>query len=425
MVTITLAFVLGAGGTRGDFQVGALQFLNSRGIRPDIICGTSIGAINGLVLAEGGIEKLVALWKSFRKKDDVYTEEPWLRALKPITGLLYGMTAADAVSTMAGRMVKYTLFPPVLFFDAVNFWTGMAEMMSASGGYGQLKSFFNLSPTEAKMRSLLDHGKMRRSDIKLRIIMVGLESGEVRYITESGHFSDGADTDRQVDLIDAVIASASIPGLFPPVKLHSENYIDGGMREMLPVEAAISLGATEIYAVTCSKAGVGTSRSFDNSNMIDIRLRATMDIALDEIQRKDTHPLCGWGVDFKLIQPTLGTHDILAVEPGMISISMAYGYMRAFDVVEGSSDPGKFENLKRTSDEITRLRLKLWEMEHRANDERRHNEMLSIIEPKPLSGPDYLRYIRELKQDLKVLVDERLQFGDDAVPLGVEVWWEQ
>jgi NTE family protein len=421
VVIITLAFVLGAGGTRGDFQVGALQFLNSRGIRPDIICGTSIGAINGLVLAEGGIEKLVALWKSFRNIDDMYTEEPWLRALKPITGQLYRMTAADVVSTMAGRMVKYMLFPPVLFFDAVNFWTGMAVLMSAPGEYGPLKSFFSFSPTEEKLRSRLDLDKVRRSGIKLLITVVGLESGEVQYVNESGHFSDGEDTGRQIDLIDAVLASSSIPGLFPPVKLYSENYVDGGMREMLPVEAAISLGATEVYAITCSEAGVGTSRSFDDSNIIDITLRATMDIALDEIQRKNAYPPRGWGVDFKLIQPTLRTHDILAVEPGMISISMAYGYMRAFDVVEGNSDPGKFENLKRTSDDITRLRLKLWKMEHPANGEPRNNETLSIIEPKPSSGPDYLRHIHELKQNLKALVDERLQFGDDAVPPGVEL----
>lgn len=420
MVIITLAFVLGAGGTRGDFQVGALQFLNSRGIRPDMICGTSIGAINGLVLAEGGIEKLVALWKSFRKIDDMYTEEPWLRALKPITGQLYRMTSADAVSTMAGRMMKYMLFPPALFFDAVNFWTGLTEVMSAPGGYGQLKSFFNFSPTEGKLRSRLDLDKVRRSGIKLLITVVGLESGEVRYVNESGHFSDGEDPGRQIDLIDAVLASSSIPGLFPPVKLYSENYVDGGMRKMLPMEAAISLGATEVYAVTCSKAGVGILWSFDNSNMIDITLRATMDIALDEIQRKNAYPPRGWGVDFKLIQPTLGTHDILAIEPGMISISMAYGYMRAFDVVEGSSDPGKFENLKRTSDGITRLRLQLWKMEHRDNGGHGHVGTLSIMEPEISSVPDHHHHIHKLKQDLKVLVDERLQFGDDAVPPGVE-----
>ncbi len=417
MVTITLAFVLGAGGARGDFQVGALQFLYSRGIHPDLICGTSIGAINGLVLAEGGIEKLVALWKSFRKTDDMYTEEPWLRALKPITGQLYRMTSADAVSTMAGRMARYMLFPPALFFDAVNFWTGLAEVMSAPGGYGQLKSFFNFSPTEGKLRSRLDLDKVRRSGIKLLITVVGLESGEVRYVNESGHFSDGEG--RQIDLIDAVLASSSIPGLFPPVKLYSENYVDGGMREMLPVEAAISLGATEVYAVTCSKAGVGISWSFDSSNMIDITLRATMDIALDEIQRKNAYPPRGWGVDFKLIQPTLRTHDILAIEPGMISISMAYGYMRAFDVVEGRSDPGKFENLKRTSDDITRLRLKLWEMEHLANGEHRYDEKLSVIESKFPSDPDYLRHIHKLNENLKALVNERLQFGEDAVPPGV------
>lgn len=48
-----IAFVLSGGGAKGSFQVGALRFLYTRGVAPDIICGCSVGAINGVKLAEG------------------------------------------------------------------------------------------------------------------------------------------------------------------------------------------------------------------------------------------------------------------------------------------------------------------------------------------------------------------------------------
>lgn len=402
-----------------------MQFLYSRGIRPDIICGTSIGAVNGLALAEGegGLLKLVSIWQGFKDNSDMYVEEPWLKAVKPVTGELPRMRSSEIFSATAGRMVNYTLFPPMLLFDAVNFWTGMVEHMYSTGRYRGLKSFYNLSPLAAKLRSELDTGKVSRSGIRLRITMTGLESGELRYVTESGYFS-GGDSDRQVDLVDAVIASASIPGLFPPVKLYAENYVDGGIREMLPVQAAVDLGATQVYAIACSERSVGTSRSFDDSTLTDIASRSMMDIALNEIQRNDAEPPRGWGGDFMLIQPTLNIHDTLAVDPGMISISMAYGYMRAFDVIEGSTDTKRCEDLSRTSDEITSLRLNIWKMEHLANGEPGLGERISIHGIRPM--PDHLLRVRSLKRDLRILVDKRRQLGGTtAIPPGAEAWWEQ
>ncbi len=50
---MTIAFSLSGGGAKGDFEVGALQFLFGQGISPDIVCGTSVGAINAAAIAEG------------------------------------------------------------------------------------------------------------------------------------------------------------------------------------------------------------------------------------------------------------------------------------------------------------------------------------------------------------------------------------
>ncbi len=331
----------------------------------------------------------------------MYLEEPWLKIVKYM---------------LFPPVLMYTLFPPMLIRDTLNVGIELARLNDMVYKSRQVKSFFNPSPIAAKLRAMLDHEKVCRSDIRLRIAVVSLETGRLRYITESGYFS--GNSDQPVDLIDAVLASSAIPSIFPPVKLHTENYVDAGTREMLPVQAAVDLGATQIYAIACSKPGADPAPSFDSSNMMDITSRAIRDIMFDEIQQKEANPPRGWGIDMKLIQPTLDIHGILTVDPGLISIGMAYGYMRAFDVIEGGSDPEKVENLKRISDEIIMRRLEIWNMEHPASGKQKPGEQASWPDP------GYLRDVRKLKRDLKALVDERQQLGGaTAIPPDVETWW--
>jgi predicted acylesterase/phospholipase RssA len=85
------AFVLSAGGSLGDFEVGALRFLYNRGIRPEIVCGSSVGAINGAAIAQGprGLDKLESIWLSMVLQSDMYTDRPWVDLLPAaVKGLL-------------------------------------------------------------------------------------------------------------------------------------------------------------------------------------------------------------------------------------------------------------------------------------------------------------------------------------------------
>ena len=89
---MSTAIVLSGGGAKGDFEVGAVRFLYDHGIRPDIVCGTSVGSINAVKLAEGepdasgpadglnapGLPGLVAIWKSLHTNEDMYVAEDWL-----------------------------------------------------------------------------------------------------------------------------------------------------------------------------------------------------------------------------------------------------------------------------------------------------------------------------------------------------------
>ena len=78
---MTTAFVLGGGGVLGAVEVGMLRALFERGITPDLVLGTSVGALNGALVArepsESVIERMLDLWRSASESPrDVYGDNP-------------------------------------------------------------------------------------------------------------------------------------------------------------------------------------------------------------------------------------------------------------------------------------------------------------------------------------------------------------
>src|SRR5690349_15470688 len=86
-----LALVVAGGGTRGDFEIGVLRYLYERGHLPEIVCGTSAGAITAAKLAEGGkrigsggkdervqaFEELEQTWLRLHDDQDMWRAEAW------------------------------------------------------------------------------------------------------------------------------------------------------------------------------------------------------------------------------------------------------------------------------------------------------------------------------------------------------------
>src|SRR5712664_384965 len=83
----TNAFVLSGGGAAGDFEIGAVRLLQQRGIAPNILVGTSVGAINAAKIAEGegkpdqGFAGLLAIWLSLRWNDDMWKAATWVSGI--------------------------------------------------------------------------------------------------------------------------------------------------------------------------------------------------------------------------------------------------------------------------------------------------------------------------------------------------------
>ena len=194
-----IAFVLSGGGNRGPLQVGALDVLLSRGIRPDLVVGTSAGAINAAYLAAYGPEAdmadLAARWRSVRR-DLVYPGNMLTIALRVLMG-------ADS------------LFP----------------------NYG--------------MRQLIeDHlppGVRTFGDLTLPCYITTVDLRTSRLVL----FGE----DPTAPLVEAVLASASVPGIHPPVPYHGMQLVDGGVVAATPAGVAIDKGATVIYAINVGYGG--------------------------------------------------------------------------------------------------------------------------------------------------------------------------
>jgi NTE family protein len=184
---MTTAFVLSGGGSLGAVQVGMLRALGERGVVPDLLVGTSAGAINAAFVGGHGmsaeaLRELAGLWRSLRRRD--------VFALRPLRGVL----AAAGV-----RPSLFTAEP-------------LRRLVRANLGY----------------RDLLD------AQVELHLVTTDLLSGQ-EVLLSSG------------DAASAVVASAAIPGVFPPVYRQGRVLVDGGIAEHTAIRHAIDRGADEVY----------------------------------------------------------------------------------------------------------------------------------------------------------------------------------
>lgn len=422
LMNMKVAIVLGGGGAKGDFQIGALQYMYEIGIRPQIICGTSVGAINSLVLAQGddGLNILTDIWlNKMKTEDDMYIQEPWFKKLSPelqaFFELSFAKLAVRSVKFLVVDLPLYLLFPFLLIFDGKE----ISDFKDAIDSAKDAKCLYRLSPTEGLLRDpkTFNISKANSSGIKLRLALVSLESGELRYVDESGILTRTGDVDL-VDLVSAAIASASIPAVFPPVKLGPENYVDGGVRSNLPIKMAVDAGANFIYAISCSKLTLDITGSFDNKKIIDISKRALVDILLNQAQEGEINPPRGWGVNINIISPDFEVHDTFTIDPALIRIQIAYGYFKADDTI--GTHQGNREKIEELTNMIIKLRMDIWDLEPSAAEIKQYPESHTQSVP----DPEGLRNVRSMKRQLKELVEQRQQLGG-STPSDVDTWWKQ
>jgi NTE family protein len=181
------AFVLGGGGVLGAHEVGMLQALEKTGVRPDLVVGTSIGALNGVFVAA----------------------EP-----DTAVGRLTGLWSDDSAREVFGARVWARL------------WT-----LARSGTH-----LHSAEPLRRMLDELLPARTFAEMAVPFQCVAAGIETAMAHW------FSDGP-------VIPAVLASCAAPGLLPPVKVDGRHYFDGGLVHSIPVGRAVALGARTIYVL--------------------------------------------------------------------------------------------------------------------------------------------------------------------------------
>lgn len=190
-----LALVLGGGGARGALQVGALKALMSAGLKPDMLVGTSIGAVNAAYLALMG-----------------FNQEA-----------LQGLVAAWHDASVAELLPENYL------------WLGLRFLFNRPVGQPQahLRDFFIRHGVEPDMR----FGEIE--GIRLIVVSTDLNSGcPVLF----GQSPDDC-------LLEGLLATTALPPWIKPIAHESQWLVDGGVVSNLPIEPAIRMGASEIIAL--------------------------------------------------------------------------------------------------------------------------------------------------------------------------------
>jgi NTE family protein len=185
------ALVLAGGSSRGAIQIGMLQVLAEHGFVPDRVYGSSVGAINGAGFAADPTRDGVERMAQTwlkLKRDDIYR-----------TGRLHG---------------------PWLYLQ-------QREAVYANSG----------------LRAIVEKGfpfeRLEEAVLPIEVVATSLTDGGERWFTHG-------------PAIEAILASAAMPAIFPPVEIKGEKYIDGGIVDNVPFQRALDAGATRIVILLCS-----------------------------------------------------------------------------------------------------------------------------------------------------------------------------
>src|SRR5579862_2919126 len=173
-----VAFVLGGGGALGAHEVGMLRALAESSIEPDLVLGTSIGAINGALFAADptvdGVKRLSELWRE-----------------------------SNVSNVSAGGMVR------------------RISTLARTGTHLE-----SLEVARSHLVDALPVERVEELPVRFQCVAASIERAAEHW------FDSGV-------LADVVLASCAVPGILPPVRIGDEHFIDGGIVNSIPVARAV------------------------------------------------------------------------------------------------------------------------------------------------------------------------------------------
>lgn len=236
-----IAWALSGGGNRGPIQVGAMRALFERGIKPDMLIGSSAGALNAAFIATHPTaetnERLAAMWLNTTARD-IFPKPRWLMLLR-----------------------------------AAFFGNGLDDHQARARNFQK-----QLPPGVEKFGDL---------QAKLYLTAADIQRGRL-YL-----YGD----DPNAKLLEATLASTALPLMWDPEVINGHHYVDGGVVANVPISIALDRGATEIYALDLQDPGPFPQRK----GAIPIALQCLGVLLYQQALRDIQHALATPGVTLHYI----------------------------------------------------------------------------------------------------------------------------
>lgn len=209
-----VCLALGGGGARGLCYLGILKVLEDNGFFPDIITGTSMGAMVGGAYAarQSSIQELIEVFEA----------------------ILYSRKFKELGLTVIETINKHTY---------TGFFRKLKNTVAKINFYRKLESrdyIISNKKFESTLRMILPDEQIENLPVRFACVALNIQSKKAVVLSRG-------------PLIRAVMASGAIPGIFQPVRWEDDLLIDGGWIELIPVPAGWQAGAHRIIAVDIRK----------------------------------------------------------------------------------------------------------------------------------------------------------------------------
>jgi NTE family protein len=192
-----VVLVMQGGGAPGCYQAGVYEAMHQAGIEPDWVVGTSIGAINGAIIAGNQLADRLDRLRDFW----AHLETPRLNPLGQLAPLMSGVPG----------------------FYRIN--PALAWGVDAHVGI-ESAAMYLVDPLKKLLPGLVDFDLINSGKTRFTLGLAAVRSGEIRYF----------DSTRDKIVLDHVLGSSAIPPSFPAVRIDGEYYWDGGIYSNTPVE---------------------------------------------------------------------------------------------------------------------------------------------------------------------------------------------
>lgn len=223
----TYAIALEGGGAKGAYEAGVWKALEEAGVKYNAVAGTSVGALNGAMMASRDLETALHLWETVRFSQVFDADDDQMKKIydKNLEGLDLKGLLLDFVS-----IVK-------------------------DGG-------LDIEPLRLMMMEYIDEERVRQSDVDFYFVTYSL--------TDKQEVELDAHALEEGKLIDMLLASAYVP-VFQRKKLDGKDYVDGSVQNIVPIDSLIKRGYKDIIMIRIY--GMGFEKKIeipDDINLVTI-----------------------------------------------------------------------------------------------------------------------------------------------------------